>query len=39
MNDELGKSIVMVTHDEKLKSAAKRVLYCDKGEFTDVEPA
>ncbi len=38
MNDELGKSIVMVTHDEKLKSAAKRVLYCDKGEFTDVEP-
>lgn len=33
MNEELNKSIIIVTHDEKLSHVANRILRCDKGKF------
>lgn len=35
LNSELGKTIVMVTHDPSAAKYAKRELYLDKGEFVE----
>ncbi|MCF8879745.1 ABC transporter ATP-binding protein [Hyphobacterium sp. SN044] len=35
LNTELGKTIVMVTHDPSAAKYAKRELYLDKGEFVE----
>jgi putative ABC transport system ATP-binding protein len=39
LNGELGKTIVMVTHDPAAASYAKRVLHLDKGRFVERELA
>jgi putative ABC transport system ATP-binding protein len=36
LNRELGKTIVMVTHDPAAATYAQRTLHLDKGRFTDV---
>ena len=35
LNDELGKTIVMVTHDPQAAHMAKRELHLDKGQFVE----
>jgi len=35
LNAELGKTIIMVTHDGHAAAAAKKVVHLDKGEITD----
>jgi putative ABC transport system ATP-binding protein len=35
LNQELGKTIVMVTHDQRAADAAARVMHLDKGHFVD----
>jgi putative ABC transport system ATP-binding protein len=39
LNTELGKSIVMVTHDPRAAEAAHHLIYLDKGQLTDTAPA
>ncbi len=39
LNAELGKTIVMVTHDDMAARSAKRVLRLDKGQFVEREAA
>ena len=39
LNSELGKTIVMVTHDPAAANYAKRVLHLDKGRFVERELA
>jgi len=34
LNDELGKTVIMVTHDAHAAAAAKRVIHLEKGELT-----
>ena len=35
LNREQGKTVIMVTHDPKAASFAKRTLHLDKGALTD----
>lgn len=37
-NDDMGKTIVMVTHDPRAGDAAKRVTYLDKGQLSAESP-
>lgn len=37
LNDELGKTIIMVTHDPSAAKYAKRMLHLDKGHFNERE--
>jgi putative ABC transport system ATP-binding protein len=39
LNRELGKTIVMVTHDPRAAGSAKRTLHLDKGQFIETERA
>ncbi len=39
LNDELGKTIVMVTHDPQAAHMARRVLHLDKGDFIEQQRA
>lgn len=39
LNSELGKTIVMVTHDPKAAARARRMVHLDKGVLVDEEPA
>jgi putative ABC transport system ATP-binding protein len=39
LNRELGKTIIMVTHDAEAAKFAKRVLHLDKGRFDERELA
>src|SRR5258706_11505248 len=38
LNEELAKTIVMVTHDPRAAEAAKHQIYLDKGQLTDTSP-
>ena len=38
LNSELGKTIVMVTHDPRASEAAHHLIYLDKGQLTDTAP-
>ena len=38
LNLELGKTIVMVTHDPRAAEAAHHLIYLDKGQLTDTMP-
>ncbi len=38
LNTELGKTIVMVTHDPRAAGAAHHLIYLDKGQLTDTSP-
>ena len=38
LNSELGKTIVMVTHDPRAAEAAHHLIYLDKGQLTDTAP-
>ncbi|HEU4622180.1 MAG TPA: ABC transporter ATP-binding protein [Burkholderiaceae bacterium] len=38
LNSELGKTIVMVTHDPRAGDAARRVTYLDKGQLSATSP-
>ncbi|MFN9211194.1 MAG: ABC transporter ATP-binding protein [Betaproteobacteria bacterium] len=38
LNLELGKTIVMVTHDPRAAEAAHHLIYLDKGQLTDTAP-
>jgi len=38
LNGELGKTIVMVTHDPRAAEAAHHLIYLDKGQLTDTAP-
>lgn len=38
LNAELGKTIVMVTHDPRAAGAAHHLIYLDKGQLTDTSP-
>jgi putative ABC transport system ATP-binding protein len=38
LNVELGKTIVMVTHDPRAAEAAHHLIYLDKGQLTDTSP-
>jgi putative ABC transport system ATP-binding protein len=38
LNVELGKTIVMVTHDPRAAEAAHHQIYLDKGQLTDTSP-
>jgi putative ABC transport system ATP-binding protein len=38
LNTELGKTIVMVTHDPRAADAAHHLIYLDKGQLTDTAP-
>ena len=38
LNAELGKTIVMVTHDPRAADAARHLIYLDKGQLTDTSP-
>ena len=38
LNLELGKTIVMVTHDPKAAESARRLVHLEKGELFDVHP-
>lgn len=37
LNDELGKTLVMVTHDRHCADQAKKTLHLDKGQLVDAE--
>lgn len=39
LNQELGKTVVMVTHDPKAAEFAKRTLHLDKGQLVDDVPS
>jgi putative ABC transport system ATP-binding protein len=39
LNKELGKTIVMVTHDPAAARYAQRTLHLDKGQFVEQELA
>ena len=39
LNLELGKTIVMVTHDPRAAEAAHHLIYLDKGQLTDTVPS
>jgi putative ABC transport system ATP-binding protein len=39
LNLELGKTIVMVTHDPRAAEAAHHLIYLDKGQLTDTAPS
>jgi putative ABC transport system ATP-binding protein len=39
LNIELGKTIVMVTHDPRAAEAAHHLIYLDKGQLTDTLPS
>jgi len=39
LNDELRKTIVMVTHDPRAAEAAHHLIYLDKGQLTDTAPS
>ena len=38
LNSDLGKTIVMVTHDPRAGEAAHRMTYLDKGQLSDTSP-
>jgi putative ABC transport system ATP-binding protein len=38
LNVELGKTIMMVTHDPRAAEAAHHLIYLDKGQLTDTSP-
>ena len=38
LNVEMGKTIVMVTHDPRAAEAAHHLIYLDKGQLTDTNP-
>jgi putative ABC transport system ATP-binding protein len=38
LNTELGKTIVMVTHDPRAAEAAHHLVYLDKGQLSDTSP-
>jgi putative ABC transport system ATP-binding protein len=38
LNEELDKTIVMVTHDPRAADAARHLIYLDKGQLTDTSP-
>jgi putative ABC transport system ATP-binding protein len=38
LNREMGKTIVMVTHDPRAAEAAHHLIYLDKGQLTDTSP-
>jgi putative ABC transport system ATP-binding protein len=38
LNRQLGKTIVMVTHDPRCAEAAHHLIYLDKGQLTDTSP-
>jgi putative ABC transport system ATP-binding protein len=38
LNVELGKTIVMVTHDPRAADSAHHLIYLDKGQLTDTSP-
>jgi putative ABC transport system ATP-binding protein len=38
LNRELGKTLIMVTHDANAASAARAVIHLDKGELVDAVP-
>ncbi|HUN92336.1 MAG TPA: ABC transporter ATP-binding protein [Burkholderiaceae bacterium] len=38
LNSQLGKTIVMVTHDPRAADAAHRLIYLDKGQLSDTSP-
>jgi putative ABC transport system ATP-binding protein len=38
LNKQLGKTIVMVTHDPRCAEAAHHLIYLDKGQLTDTSP-
>jgi putative ABC transport system ATP-binding protein len=38
LNRELGKTIVMVTHDPRAAEAARHAVFLDKGQFTSANP-
>ncbi len=38
LNEQLGKTIVMVTHDPRAAEAARHLIYLDKGQLTDTSP-
>ncbi len=38
LNEELGKTIVMVTHDPRAAEAARHLIYLDKGQLSDTSP-
>ncbi|HYS12754.1 MAG TPA: ABC transporter ATP-binding protein, partial [Burkholderiaceae bacterium] len=38
LNTELGKTIVMVTHDPRAAGAAHHLIYLDKGQLSDTSP-
>jgi putative ABC transport system ATP-binding protein len=35
LNDDLGKTIVMVTHDPKAAEKARRLVHLEKGELVE----
>jgi putative ABC transport system ATP-binding protein len=35
LNTELGKTIIMVTHDQRAAEAARRLVHLDKGVLMD----
>jgi putative ABC transport system ATP-binding protein len=37
LNIELGKTIVMVTHDRRAAEKAHAIMYLEKGELSDAE--
>lgn len=39
LNRELGKTIIMVTHDPRAAGSARRILHLDKGQFIEAENA
>jgi putative ABC transport system ATP-binding protein len=38
LNQDLGKTIAMVTHDPRAGEAARRMTFLDKGQLTDASP-
>jgi putative ABC transport system ATP-binding protein len=38
LNEELGKTIVMVTHDPRAGDSARHVTYLDKGQLSETSP-
>jgi len=38
LNTELGKTIIMVTHDPRAAEAAHHLIYLDKGQLSDTSP-
>ena len=39
INNDLGRTLIMVTHDPKTTKYAQRTLHLDKGKLLEVEPA